>query len=32
MNNVHYLLASSQPGFGKNGFYNEPRTFGVRAA
>ena len=31
INNVHYLLAYSQPGYGKNVLYNEPRTFGVRA-
>jgi iron complex outermembrane receptor protein len=31
INNVHYLLAYSTPGYGKNVLYNEPRTFGVRA-
>jgi iron complex outermembrane receptor protein len=31
INNVQYYLAYSQPGFGKNVLYNEPRTFGVRA-
>ncbi len=31
INNVHYYLAYSQPGYGKNVLYNEPRTFGVRA-
>jgi len=31
INNVHYFLAYSQPGYGKNVVYNEPRTFGVRA-
>ena len=31
INNIHYLLAYSQPGYGKNVLYNEPRTFGVRA-
>ena len=31
INNVHYFLAYSQPGYGKNVLYNEPRTFGVRA-
>ena len=31
INNVHYLLAYSTPGFGKNVLYNEPRTFGIRA-
>jgi iron complex outermembrane receptor protein len=31
INNVQYLMAYSQPGYGKNVLYNEPRTFGVRA-
>jgi iron complex outermembrane receptor protein len=32
INNVHYLMVSSQPGYGKNVLYNEPRTFGIRGA
>ena len=31
INNVHYKLAYSTPGYGKNVVYNEPRTFGIRA-
>jgi iron complex outermembrane receptor protein len=31
INNVHYKLAYSTPGYGKNVLYNEPQTFGVRA-
>jgi iron complex outermembrane receptor protein len=31
INNVHYYLAYSQPGYGKNVVYNEPRAFGIRA-
>jgi outer membrane receptor protein involved in Fe transport len=31
LNNVRYYIIYSQPGYGKNIVYNEPRTFGVRA-